>query len=29
MEKGYIDTSQLITPPENHELETAKFFAEL
>ena len=29
MKKGYIDTSQLITPPENHELETAKFFAEL
>ncbi|MBR1817050.1 MAG: hypothetical protein IJ763_10200 [Lachnospiraceae bacterium] len=29
MEKGYIDTSQLSTPPENHELETAKFFADL
>ena len=29
MEKGIIDISQLTTPPEKHELNTAKFFSEM
>ena len=29
MRKGRIDISQLNTPPEKHEFETAKYFAEL